>query len=269
MKKTINFLASPHFLKFCIISSVALWTSTIVVGLLMAQFDQSGPGYDPTGFNPAINFISDLGSPLYTPLPTILTFGMMGTGLLLIPFSFAVRTLLLSDGTKLWRKILSNITFGILLIGIVGFFLTGVLSEETGDLIDQTVGFPFDSYPWHRLVADISLGSFMICGMMVSIQLVIFKDILEKEIALPNPRVARVLLIFDTVILGPVFFGLFHNAPYYKATDTAFWTFLPIWKWKALWEWLLMFSAVGFLFSISLMLIKPLNRVIIRDIVKS
>jgi hypothetical protein len=105
--------------------------------------------------------------------------------------------------------------------------------------------------------------------MLVSVQFVVFKDILEREIGLSHPRVARVLLILDTVILAPIFFGFFHGAPYYTTVDASFWTFLPIWKWKALWEWLLMFSAVGFLFSVSILLIKPLNRVIISNIIKS
>jgi magnesium-transporting ATPase (P-type) len=269
MKKTNSFLISPRFGKFCVISAVTLWTSTIVMGLLLAQLDQAGPGYDLAKFNPGINYISDLGSSLFTPLPTILTFGMMGTSLLLIPISITIRKLIISEEIKRSRKIFGDVTFVILIIGIFGFFLTGVLSEETGKLMDQIIGYPIDSYPWHRFVADIAFGFLMISGLLISIEFVMFKDILEKKIEVKNPRMTRVLLIIDTGILAPIFFGFFHASPYVSSVDTPFWDYLPIWKWKPLWEWLLMFCVVGFLFSVSLMLIKPFNRKIIKEIEKS
>jgi len=268
MRKTTSFLSSPRFVKFCVISAISIWISTIVFGLLIAQLDRAGPEYDPSGFNFLINYISDLGSLRFTPLPIILDFGMMATGLLMVPVSNSIRKLLVADGTKISRKILGNITFAVLLIGMIGFFLTGVLSEDTGEMFDQIIGFPFDEYPWHDIVADFAFIFFMLSGILVASQFVLFKDILEKDIGLKRPRVARILLIINTWIFTPIFFGFFYSVPYLWY-DTPFWTYLPMWQWAPLWEWLLMFSIVGSLFSVSLMLIKPLNREILKEMEKS
>lgn len=268
MRKPDPFISSPRFVKFCVISSITIWIATIIFGLLVSQLDRAGPGFDPSGFNPLINYISDLGSLRFTPLPIILDFGMMSTGLLMIPVSFAIRKLLVSDGSKISRKILGNITIVILLIGMIGFFLTGVLSEDTGEMFDQIIGFPFDEYPWHDIVADFAFIFFMGSGILVASQFVLFKDILEKEIGLKRSRLARILLIINAWILTPIFFGFFYSVPYLWY-DTPFWTYLPMWQWAPLWEWLLMLSIVGSLFSVSFMLIKPLNREILNEIDES
>jgi hypothetical protein len=154
------------------------------------------------------------------------------------------------------------------LIGMAGFFLTGVLSEDTGEMFDQLIGFPFDEYPWHDLVADFAFIFFMSSGILVASQFILFKDILEKEIGVKNPRLVRIVLIIVTWIFTPTFFGFFYSVPYLWY-DTPFWTYLPMWQWAPLWEWLLMLSIVASLFSVSFMILKPLNREIKAKLEKS
>jgi hypothetical membrane protein len=265
MKKSNYLFSSPQFVRFCSISSITIWITTIILGLLIAQLDRAGPGYDPSGFNPFINYISDLGSLRFTPLPIILNFGMISTGLLMIPVSFSIRRLLIGDGSNISRKILGNITLIILLIGMAGFFMTGVLSEDTGEIFDQLIGFPFDEYAWHDLVSDFAFIFFMASGILVASQFVVFKSILDKEIGVKNPKVVRIILLINTWILTPIFFGFFYSVPYLWY-ETPFWTYLPLWQWAPFWEWLLMFSLSGSLFSVTLMHLKPLNRQIKQEV---
>lgn len=176
MKNQNPFLTSPRFVKFCIITGFTIWMATIIFGILIGQIDQEGPGFDLAGFNPLINYISDLGSLRYTPLPVILNFGMMATGLLMTPVSFAIKNILVGDGTKNGRKVMGYITLVILLIGMTGFFLTGVLSEDTGAMFDQIIGHPFGTYPWHDLVADFAFIFFMSGGILVASQFILFRN---------------------------------------------------------------------------------------------
>jgi hypothetical membrane protein len=259
MKKSNHFFSSPQFVKFCSISSITIWISAIVLGLLIAQLDRAGPGYDLAGFNPFINYISDLGSLRFTPLPIILDFGMMATGLLMIPVSFSLKRVLVGDGTKIGRKILGNITLVTLIIGMIGFFMTGVFSEDTGEMIDKLYPLPND-YPWHDIVADFAFIFFMISGILVASQFVIFRNILDNEIGIKNPKFTRIILMINTWVFTPIFFGFFYSVPYLWALDEPFWSFLPIWQWAPLWEWLLMFSLSGSLFSVTIMHLKSLNR---------
>jgi len=268
MKKTEPFLTSPRFVKFCVITGFTIWMLTIILGILVGQLDQSGPGFDLAGFNPLINYISDLGSLRYTPLPVILNFGMMATGLLMIPVSFAIKNILIGDGSKIGRKIMGYVTLAILLIGMAGFFFTGVLSEDTGALFDQMFPLP-GNYPWHDIVADFAFIFFMASGILVASQFILFKDVLEKDIQVKNPRLVRIILIIITWILTPTFFGFFYTVPYFDAVDTPFWSYLPMWQWSPLWEWLLMLSIVASLFSVSFMIIKPLNRKMLNENEKS
>ncbi len=268
MRKKDPFLTSPRFVKFCVISGFTIWMSTIIFGILVGQLDQVGPGADLAGFNPLINYISDLGSLRYTPLPVILNFGMMATGLLMTPVSFAIKNIMIGDGTKIWRKIMGYITLVILLIGMAGFFFTGILSEDTGAIFDQIIPLP-SNYPWHDIVADFAFMFFMAGGILVATQFILFKNTLEKEIGVKNPLLVRIILIIITWVLTPTFFGFFYTVPYLDAVDTNFWTYLPMWQWSPLWEWLLMLSIVASLFSVSFMILKPLNRKILDGLKKS
>ncbi|MBD3254967.1 MAG: hypothetical protein GF383_07725 [Candidatus Lokiarchaeota archaeon] len=48
------------------------WLSSVILALLIGQLDLAGPSYIPAGFNPAINYISDLGNQDLTPMPIII-----------------------------------------------------------------------------------------------------------------------------------------------------------------------------------------------------
>jgi len=141
-----------------------------------------------------------------------------------------------------------------------GLFLTGVISEDVGEKLDSIIGPPIPDYFWHDIVADFAFTFFMISGILVASQFIIYPDIIEVQIGLKQLKTARILLVINTWILTPIFFGFFYTVPYLWYTD-AFWTYLPLWQWAPFWEWLLMFSLSSWILVVlNLMLLKPINR---------
>ena len=67
-------LTQPKVVKFCIISATLIWVLGVILAYLVAQLDSAGPGFDPAGYSIFINYISDLGSLRYTPMPVIINF---------------------------------------------------------------------------------------------------------------------------------------------------------------------------------------------------
>jgi len=253
-----EFLLSPMVVKFCIISASVVWISCLVIAYLVAQLDQAGPGYDPAGYNFMINYISDLGSLRFTPMPILLDFAMMETSLLMIPAIFYLRGVLKGADKSKGRSVLANLTALCMIVAICGLFLTGVFSEDVGEQFDEL--FPF-GYPWHDIMADFAFTFFMISGILVATQFILFPDILREEIGIKRVTLARVLLAINSWILTPIFFGFFYTVPYLWAINEPFWTFLPVWQWAPFWEWLLMISLTAWILVVlNLLLLKRLNR---------
>ena len=192
-------------------------------------------------------------------MPIIIDFGMMQSAILIIPVSFYLRKVLIGQDSKLSRKILSNLTLICMLIAMCGLFLTGVISEDVGDMLDSIIGPPIPDYFWHDIVADFAFTFFMISGILVATQFILFPDILKEQIKIKKNRTARILLAINSWILTPIFFGFFYSVPYLWYTD-GFWLYLPLWQWAPFWEWLLMFSLTSWQTATFLMLLKPINR---------
>ena len=251
-----KFLTNLRVVKLSWIGVIVTWISSLVLALLIGQLDPAGPSYDPAGFNPAINYISDLGNQDLTPMPIIINFGMMNTALLMIPPTLYMKKILIGDSSKILRKILANLTVVCMFIAMVGLFFTGVISEDVGDVWDKL--FPI-GYPWHDLVADFAFTFFMVSGILVSSQFIIFQDILEEQIGISHSTRVRILFAINAWILTPIFFYFFYTVPYLWYTDN-FWTYLPPWQWAPLWEWLLMSSLTAWLAAMAFLLVKHLNQ---------
>ena len=251
-----NFLINPNVVRLSCIGTIITWLGGVLIALLIGQLDPAGPSYDPTGYNPAINYICDLGNQDLTPMPIIMNYVMMNSAILLIPPAFYLRRILINDKSSLLRKILANLTLICMLTASGGLFFTGVISEDVGDVWDLL--FPI-GYPWHDLVADFAFTFFMISGILVSSQFIVFPDILNKIFSVSNFKIVRILFMINTWILTPIFFTFFYTVPYLWYTDN-FWTFLPPWQWAPLWEWLLMSSLTAWLVSASILIIKQIKK---------
>ncbi|NHJ02554.1 MAG: DUF998 domain-containing protein [Candidatus Heimdallarchaeota archaeon] len=256
MQKLNNFLTDLQVVKCCAIAAIIIWIGGVITALLIGQLDPVGPSYDPAGFNPAINYISDLGNQDLTPMPIIINWAMINTGLLLIPVSLHLRKFLIGDESKVLRKVLVNFSVVCMLIAMVGLVLTGVISEDVGEVWDKI--FPI-GYPWHDLVADFAFTFFMIAGVLISTQCILYHDILEEKIGVSNPKRIQIIYIINSWILIPISFYMFYTVPYLWYTDH-FWTFLPWWQWAPVWEWLLMISISFWLTSACILTVKQINR---------
>ena len=188
LHKFYQFLTNPKVVKLCWIGAAIIWIGSTIIALLIAQLDPAGPTFDSAGFNPLINYISDLGNQDLTPMPIIMNWAMMNTALLMVSPSLYMINLLSGDGSKLIRKILAYLTTICMLIGMLGLFLTGVFSEDVGEVWDLL--FPI-GYPWHDLTADYAFSFFMGSGILIASQFIIFPDILREKIGLDNSREIR------------------------------------------------------------------------------
>lgn len=250
-------LTNPIVVKVCWIGAITIWIGGIIIALLIAQLDPKGPSYDPAGFNPLINFISDLGNQDLTPMPIILNWTMMNTAILLIPPALYMKEILI-EGTSKIRKIIANITVLSMLIGILGLFLTGVISEDVSVVWDKL--FPLeDNYPWHDITADFAFTLLMLAGILVASQFIIYPDILDNKIDVKYAVQIRILYIINSWVITPVCFYFFYTVPYLWYTDN-FWSYLPMWKWAPIWEWLLMISLTVWLLSACILVVKQINK---------
>ncbi len=219
-----NSLMNPKVVKFCAISASLVWVLSLALGYLIAQLDTAGPGHDPAGYNFFINYISDLGSLRFTPMPILLVCAMMQTSILMFPAVLYLRKVLKGDGSIKLRNFLANLTLICMVIALCGLFLTGVFSEDVGEKFD--VIFPI-YFPMHDITAEFAFLFFMVSGILVASQFIIFPDILKEKIGLKHTKIARILLAINSWILTPIFFVFFYTVPYLWAIDTPFWTYLP------------------------------------------
>ena len=256
IKNLNDFITDLKVVKFSAIASAIIWIGGVLMALLIGQLDPAGPSHDPAGFNPAINYISDLGNQDLTPMPIIINWGMMNTALLMIPVSLHLKKILIGDDSKLLRKLLANVSVLCMLIAMVGLFFTGVISEDVGYVWDKL--FPI-GYPWHDLVADFAFTFLLIAGILISTQCILYSDILEENFGISHPTRVRIIYVINSWILTPVFFYMFYTVPYLWYTDN-FWTKLPWWQWAPVWEWLLMISLNFWLTSAAILTVKQINR---------
>jgi len=68
MRKLNDFLTNLQVVKFSAIAAIIIWISGVITALLIGLLDPAGPSYDPAGYNPVINYISDLGNQDLTPV---------------------------------------------------------------------------------------------------------------------------------------------------------------------------------------------------------
>ena len=80
-----NYITDPKVVRRCIIAAEIFFPAMIIMGVFVAVF--LGPG----NYNIWDNYISDMGSHRYTPIPKFLDDGAMITAILLVPVSFYLK----------------------------------------------------------------------------------------------------------------------------------------------------------------------------------
>ncbi|HEY0089536.1 MAG TPA: hypothetical protein VGB37_11875, partial [Candidatus Lokiarchaeia archaeon] len=135
-----NFLTKPKIVKISIILAHILLFGAIILGYIIAQFD-------PQGYNIFKNMISDMGSYRHTPLPYFLDYGAMITSIIILPAVFYMEKRLAptpdSRSFERMRYRLSGLGFFFMLMGLFGFFMIGVFSEDRTTILGLHVFFSY------------------------------------------------------------------------------------------------------------------------------
>ena len=243
VKDIRDFLTNPKLVKRCIYLIIAIFPTSILIGFLVAQFDPAGPGADLAGYNIIENFISDMGSLRYTPVPKFLDDSCMITAFLMIPCMLYIKKVVDSaekePGAK-FRKFLGNIAFITMLIGIIGLWGLGFFSEDVSMALESTVwpGFYSHSFFAFYLFPFIAIGGFFI-GLVFFSNYSLILELFKLKI----PKIVLILLGFVMMVLTPIFSAIF----------LINWQITIIVPPSApFWEWMFLFSVLIWLFAISL-----------------
>jgi len=124
--KIIDKLTDPKVVKISTIAAFTLVFSMLIIGYIIAQFG-------PLGYNMIDNFISDMGSIVYTPFPYTRTISNVIAGPLFMPIAFYMKKQLASKevpdiSPKKLR--LGKLGFIGMLILFLGMVCSGIITED-------------------------------------------------------------------------------------------------------------------------------------------
>jgi len=258
MNRETACVISPAFIKICCVGTIVTWSCILIVGVLLAQLDPSGPNFDPAGFNPLIDYLSNMGSIHYTPFPFIFNFGITFIALLMIPVTFYLKKLMIGDNSCVIRKILALLFTVLMVTGFIFLILVGWINQELSKTWEQQFSYPLNACNWHFTLASISFSCIILGGGVFTLFSLIFLNFLREKLLIQNPIRGKILLVVNYFILTPIFLTLFTSCPLLHSEDL-FWKTLPIWKWATFWEWLFAISMTIGMFFVCISLFRPLN----------
>lgn len=139
LRRLSKSLIDPKLVRISIIINLISFIPGLIICVIIANY------FGPQGYNFLENFISDLGSSSYSPIPFIFDFIMVAGAIFTIP-PFLYNNKFLMEGTKeiifdssakKWRRvyylfiaICSILGYFFLLIGSIGMFGIGIFSLE-------------------------------------------------------------------------------------------------------------------------------------------
>ena len=190
INKIYQFLTKPKVVKYSTMIGASVFFVAICVGFIVA-FIFGGTLQGPGTFSIFTNWISDMGSFNYTPMPFILDFGCMITAFFLIPSLFYLEKRLnplpqneenLKNMSRM-RLRLGSLGFTSMVIALIGMFGVGLFSEDRTTSLDlhwtftvvEFIGFTFTSFFYGLLIFFYSkkipkiLGLYMTIAPMVMV----------------------------------------------------------------------------------------------------
>jgi hypothetical membrane protein len=219
-QRAYAFLTRPDLVRKSTIAGFSIYSLAIIIGYIVAQFD-------PQGYNPLKNYISDMGSFRHTPFPYLLDFGCMITSFLLLPTILYMEKILAPLPEKAenlpvsrMRLRLGSYGFFWMIIGLIGMFGVGLFSE------DRTTVFGL-----HWLFTIVVFGGLAIGGIFFGL-LILFYDTLL-------PKLLGLYMVFIPSMSAALAFGL---------------GFPPIL------EWIMFFSILAYLIVGGLIVLKHINQ---------
>ena len=212
----------------------------LIIGVLVAVF--LGPG----NFNIIDNYISDMGSHRYTPIPKFLDDSVMITAILLIPPCFYIKHIFDLKSKQLESlnvpKGYSTLVLITMLIGVFGIFSSGFISEDVAISLYPVTTSAFDLHDILSTVQFVGLAS---AGFLIGIILVRYPlGILELCAFENKSKIIPILLGLVMIFLTPIL-TVFYLLEFPPSSP--------------FWEWMLFFSLFGWILTIGILFLHQIK----------
>ena len=225
LNKFYKRILAKKTVRFCIYLTFSIFYPGIIFAILLTNL------YGPENYSIFQNFISDLGSPLHTPVPFIFNSIAIVTSIILLPIALYLDEIL--DTTPIQRKrgpkalfifkVFSNFAKFSFLCGSIGLLGVGIVNED------------FSPQFIHEIFAVLSFGGFLAGGVSTGLIIVFKKSII--------PKIIGYFMVFD--VLGILFVFLFINFPLITAPFV---------------EWFIFFSIILWFFPITIIILRYQNQ---------
>jgi hypothetical protein len=226
-KNIYDVLTKPKVVKISIYISLITFLPGLILGLIIAI------NFGTLGYSVWYNWISDLGSLIFTPAPFILDMTCIFSAIFIIPLILNLSRLYSSHQnhkldnsrrehyTILFRRIFGYIGVGSLFIGVIGMFFVGVFS------LDRSPFF------LHQYFAVSAFGGFAVGAFFTGLAIVLRKRIFPKAVGY-------------FMIFGP-------------STASIVFLICPAPLTQQFLEWVLMFSSLAWYYVIVFITLQKLN----------
>lgn len=193
-KRIYDKLTEPKVVKISIYISLLSFFPGLIIGLAIAI------NYGPIGYSLWYNYISDLGSKVYTPTPFILDLTVIITSIFIVPLILNMSRLYSSemsdniDNSKkihyinIFRRIFGYSGIVSLIFGVLGMFNVGIFSLDRSPL------------NIHYFFAALTFGGFAFGSFFTGLAIVMKKKIFPRIIGyfmVFGPPAASILYIIN------------------------------------------------------------------------
>ena len=240
-----KYLINPKVTRRNIIFVAIFFPIMLIIGYIVA-FSLGGSEIPPGAYNIIDNYISDMGSHRYTPIPKFLDDSVMITAVLLVPPSFYIKHIIDLKSEQLESlnvpKWYSTLVLIMMLIGVFGIFSSGFISEDVAISLYSVTTSAFDLHDILSTIQFIGLAS---AGLMIGIVLVRYpQGILELGAYENKSKIIPILLGLIMIFLTPILTILYLIG------------FPPS---SPFWEWMLFFSLFGWILAIGIIVLHQIK----------
>ncbi|HDZ18962.1 hypothetical protein LCGC14_0958770 [marine sediment metagenome] len=192
-KRIYDKITQPKVVKISVYISLLSFLPGLLIGIAVAM------NYGPIGYSLWFNYISDLGSKLYTPAPFILDITVIITSIFTVPLILNMSRLYSSemsdniDNSKkihyinLFRRIFGYSGVVSLILGVIGMFNIGIFSLDRSPMV-------------HYFFAVLTFAGFAFGSFFTGLAIVLKKKIFPRSIGffmVFGPPVASILFLIN------------------------------------------------------------------------
>ena len=239
-----EFLTNPKTVKWSIIGILVTLIPSLIIGILVAQL------YVP--YNIVANYISDLGSYNYTPIPKFLDYSLMITGILLIPIALYLLKLITDaseDAKEKGMLILGRIAIILFFVGIFAIFSLGFISEDVGFHLKGTITAGVDLHDLFTVTLFPFVG---FAGIFIGIIAILYPKRVLEIFELNASKALSIALGIIMIVLPQLmvtFFVINELAPTMIIPPSS-----------PFYEWMYLFSLLAWLIPLALIILRLVNK---------